>query len=84
MNSQSPLPQSHVCVLQTALDLLERDIDVHILADGVSSCNHEEVGIALARLRESGAQITTSESALFQIMGELKILRCVGACLVYG
>jgi hypothetical protein len=40
--------QSHVCVLQTALDLLERDIDVHILADGVSSCNHEEVAVALA------------------------------------
>ncbi|KAM0746061.1 Isochorismatase hydrolase [Meredithblackwellia eburnea MCA 4105] len=60
--------ESHVCVLQTALDLLERNYDVHILADGVSSCNHDEVGVALARLRSSGAQITTSESALFQLM----------------
>lgn len=40
--------QSHVCVLQTALDLLERNIAVHILADGVSSCNHDEVEVALA------------------------------------
>ncbi|KAK4693363.1 hypothetical protein P7C70_g8939, partial [Phenoliferia sp. Uapishka_3] len=40
--------ESHVCVLQTALDLLERNISVHILADGVSSCNHDEVPVALA------------------------------------
>lgn len=63
--------ESHVCVLQTALDLLERGFGVHILQDGVSSCNHAEVGIALARLRESGCQITSSESVLFQLMGEL-------------
>ncbi|GAA6022174.1 hypothetical protein JCM11491_005116 [Sporobolomyces phaffii] len=39
--------ESHVCVLQTALDCLDRGIDVHVLADGVSSCNRDEVGIAL-------------------------------------
>jgi isochorismate hydrolase len=67
--------QSHVCVLQSTLDLLERGYDVHVLADAVSSCNKEEVPWALERMRQAGAQITTSESMLFQLQGSA-FFRC--------
>lgn len=65
-----PRSQSHICVVQTALSLLASGKDVHVLADGVSSINAEEVPVALARMRQAGAQITTSESLLYELMGE--------------
>ncbi|KAN0131254.1 Isochorismatase-like protein [Lactarius tabidus] len=59
----------HVCVLQSTLNFFEHGYNVYVLADGVSSCNMpvEEVPLALERVRQAGAQITTSESMLFQL-----------------
>lgn len=54
--------------MQTVLDLLDRGYDVHVLADGVSSANKEEIAIALAAMRQAGARITTSDSCSFQLM----------------
>ncbi|KAI1103809.1 Isochorismatase hydrolase [Jackrogersella minutella] len=62
--------ESHICVTQTALDLLARGHKVYVLADGVSSCNAEEVPVALARLRAAGVIVTTSESWLYECMGD--------------
>ncbi|KAG2159044.1 Isochorismatase-like protein [Suillus bovinus] len=59
--------ESHVCVLQSALDFIEAGYNVHVIADGVSSSNKEEIPFALARIRQSGGYITTSESAAFQL-----------------
>lgn len=69
--------ESHICVTQTTLDLLSEGHKVYVLADGVSSCNKEEVPIALARLRAEGAIITTSESWIYECMGDAGIEECV-------
>nr|XP_057034179.1 uncharacterized protein N7457_002982 [Penicillium paradoxum]KAJ5787992.1 hypothetical protein N7457_002982 [Penicillium paradoxum] len=62
--------ETHICVTQTTLDLLERGHRVYVLVDGVSSVNSEERGVALARLRDAGAVITSSEGVLFEIVGD--------------
>lgn len=59
--------ESHVCVTQTAFELMP-DYNVVVLADGVSSMNYGEVGLALQRMRDAGAQIASSESVLFQLV----------------
>lgn len=61
-------------MLQSALDFIEAGYNVHVIADGVSSCNKEEIPFALARIQQSGGYITTSESAAFQLQRALFIL----------
>ncbi|MCJ1358766.1 MAG: hypothetical protein MMC33_008766 [Icmadophila ericetorum] len=70
--------ESHICVTQTTLDLLANGHKVYILADGVSSCNKEEVPIALRRLAREGAVVTTSESFLYECMGDAGIAEFKG------
>lgn len=65
--------EAHICVTQTTLDLLREGHKVYVLADGVSSCNPQEVPIALARLRAEGAVVTSSESFLYECMGDASI-----------
>ncbi|KAF2248144.1 Isochorismatase hydrolase [Trematosphaeria pertusa] len=65
--------ESHICVTQTTLDLLREGHKVYVIADGVSSCNKEEVPIALARLRQEGAVVTTSESWMYECVGDAGI-----------
>ena len=60
--------ETHICVLQTALDLLEHGFEVFVAADAVSSRNPENKQLALERMRQHGAEIITTESALFEWM----------------
>ena len=57
-----------MCVLQTCLDLLKADFQVYAISDGISSCNKEEIPIAIARMRQEGVRVTTSESWLYEVM----------------
>lgn len=59
--------ETHICVLQTALDLLDLGKKVYIAVDCVSSRCPEETQIALKRMYMSGVVPTTGESALFEI-----------------
>ncbi|RME40143.1 MAG: isochorismatase family protein, partial [Planctomycetota bacterium] len=61
--------ETHVCILQTALDLAVRDYDVFVCADAVSargSIDHQQ---ALHRMRDAGLRVTTVESVLFELCG---------------
>jgi nicotinamidase-related amidase len=60
--------EAHICVQQTALDLLERGNEVHIVVDAVSSQLPYDRTIALQRLQQAGAWLTTAQSAAFMLM----------------
>ncbi|KAJ3350027.1 hypothetical protein HDU83_009968 [Entophlyctis luteolus] len=52
------------------LELRERGIGVTVVKDAVSSINRGEIAVALARMEQAGAFISTSESVFFQIMSD--------------
>jgi nicotinamidase-related amidase len=60
--------ETHVCVWQTAHDLIESEYEVHVVADAVSSRNPDNKQIGLQKMRDAGANITCVESALFELM----------------
>lgn len=62
--------ETHVCVQQTALDLLAAGMMPVLLADAVSSRRPTDHEIALQRMRSAGAVVTTVESALYELMHE--------------
>lgn len=64
--------ETHICVLQTTLDALANGHRVYVVQDGVSSCNPEERPIALARIRQEGGKVTTSESLIYELLGDSK------------
>jgi nicotinamidase-related amidase len=60
--------ESHVCIYQTAMDLLRLDFDVTVIADAVSSRIAENKQIALARLAAEGAAVACTEMVLFDLL----------------
>lgn len=59
--------ETHVCILQSALDLLHLGFDVHLPVDATSSRNPRNRDNAIERLRQHGVTITNCESALFEL-----------------
>ena len=60
--------EAHVCVSQTAHDLLNQDFQVHLLQDCVSSRYKNDKRAALRKMRMSGVLPSSMEMALFELM----------------
>ncbi len=60
--------ETHVCVSQTVLDLLERGVQVQVPADAVGSRHGIDYERGLERLERAGAVVTTVEAALFELL----------------
>jgi nicotinamidase-related amidase len=61
--------ESHVCVSQTAHDLLDRGVQVHVARDAVTSRTEENRELGLHKMEGSGAVLTSVETALFELLG---------------
>ncbi|HVE71322.1 MAG TPA: isochorismatase family protein [Thermoanaerobaculia bacterium] len=61
--------ETHVCVYQTALDLLAAGREVWVAADAVSSRTARNRDIGLQRMMSDGARLSSTEMALFELLG---------------
>lgn len=61
--------ETHICVYQTARDLLEAGYRVEVVADAVSSRTAANKSVALERIRALGAGVTSTEMVLFELLG---------------
>lgn len=59
--------ETHICVYQTALDLLRAGHEVEVIVDAVSSRNELNKTIGIERIVQSGGRRTTVETLLFEI-----------------
>lgn len=62
--------EAHVCVEQTALQLLSRGVAVHVVADATTSRSQDDRVLAFARLSRLGCVVTTAEAVIFQLLGD--------------
>src|SRR5512144_676432 len=58
--------EAHVCVLQTAEDLLSAGTETFVVADATSSRTERNHSAAIERLRRDGARIVTTEMVVFE------------------
>ncbi len=60
--------ETHVCVYQTAMDLLDAGYEVQVVSDAVTSRTAENRELGLERMRSEGARLTGTEMALFELL----------------
>ena len=60
--------ETHVCVYQTAADLLDLEYEVHVVSDAVSSRTIDNKKIGLAKMKEAGTGVTGTETVLLELL----------------
>lgn len=66
--------EAHVCVMQSALGLLERGFQPFVVQDAVGSRKDQDKDAALERMRAAGCAMATAEMAMFEWMENADIL----------
>jgi len=64
--------EAHVCVLQSVLDLVRGGYNVFLVVDAVFSQNNIDRDAAIERMRGLGAQVTTAESAIYELLHDAR------------
>lgn len=62
--------ESHVCVLQTAIDLAQAGFAVFAVADAMASRAASSVTLAHDRMRQEGVAVINTEMAVFELLGQ--------------
>ncbi len=62
--------ETHICVSQTALDLMHRGYQVHVAADAVSSRSLEKHKLGMERMRDSSVLPCAAEAAVYELLRE--------------
>jgi len=62
--------EAHICVAQTACDLLRAGHEVWVVADAVLSRRTLDWSLGIERMRNAGAVIVTAEAAMFELLGQ--------------
>jgi hypothetical protein len=64
--------ESHICVFQTAHDLIQKGCQVQVVSDCVSSRTRENKQIGIQRIIRAGGEATSVEMAFFELMKAAK------------
>lgn len=64
--------ETHVCVYQTAMQLIATGHKVYVVTDAVSSRDPANKTLALRRMENEGARLTGTEMVLFELLGDAK------------
>ncbi len=60
--------ETHICILQTALDALRRGYKVHLPEDAVSSRRMSDCQVGIEKMRRAGVIVTSTEIVIFELL----------------